>query len=104
MANGENELSPHLQEVEDSFITALTEGGIAAARKLVEELGLEAEAASIVAGGTQQIDSETIDLESIRPPEETSKRLELTRGLTIDSTRARGRYSLALFMLNSVEK
>lgn len=100
----DSEHSPHLQEVEDSFVAALTTGGVEAARKLVEELRLEAEAADIVAGAIGEIDHETIDLESIRPPEETSQRLELTRGITVDSTRARGRYSLALFMLNSIEK
>ncbi len=97
------ELSPHLQEIQDRFLTNYGNGGLDACRDMVADLAQEAELAKAVSGGTSDLDSETIQLQDVLPADEVDDRMELTRGIHRDALRALSRYSFALFLLQTVE-
>lgn len=99
-----SELSPGLQEIKDRFLANYANGGIEACHNMIADLAQEAELTRAVGGGTNELDSETIQLQDVLSPDEIQDRIDLTRGVTGDTIHALAQHSFALLLLQAIEK
>ena len=98
-----DELSPHLQEIQDRFVANYANGGLPAVELMIDDLAVEVEAAFAFAGTGKQIYDEAIADQDTQTPEEMRNAAGLDRDTAVDVTTAISRHSFALYLRGVVK-